>query len=52
MNIKKLIKLCLIFSFLTLSANELKVIGPNEIKGIEPTKSGYIFQDFRLLKIL
>jgi peptide/nickel transport system substrate-binding protein len=52
MNIKKLMKLCLIFSFLTLSANELKVIGPNEIKGLEPTKSGYIFSRLQIAENL
>lgn len=49
---KKIFSLALLFISIALYAQNLKVIGPLEIKGLEPNKSGYIFSRLQIAETL
>ncbi|PLY08052.1 MAG: ABC transporter substrate-binding protein [Arcobacter sp.] len=48
---KTIIFFCLFFTF-CLNAKVLKVVGPLEIKGLEPTKAGYIYSRLQIAENL
>ena len=45
---KKIFMLAFLAIFSILNANNLKIVGPLEIKGLEPNKAGYIFSRLQI----
>ena len=45
---KKIFIIAFLAIFSILNANNLKIVGPLEIKGLEPNKAGYIFSRLQI----